>query len=333
MQIKKYGICFWGIVTVSIFVLVISPVSAGEKDPSEVKVAVVNGVVITQDDFNKEFSSIQRQVRNTGKSLTDSELLEIKKKVLENLINRELLYQESQKQKIKIDEAAINEQLERLKKRFSSETEFQNVLSKMNLSESAIKSQFKKDMAIQQFIDKQFTQKVTVSDKESKSYYDSHPNLFKQPEQVRASHILIKVDPQSNKMQRAEAQKKIEEIQQRLKKGEDFAVLAKEFSQCPSSVRGGDLGYFKRGQMVKAFEEAAFALNPGEISDIVETKFGYHLIKVNDKRAETTISYEDIKDMLERYLKQDKIQKEIGLYVKKLKEKAKIETFLLDSDI
>jgi peptidyl-prolyl cis-trans isomerase C len=154
------------------------------------------------------------------------------------------------------------------------------------------------------------------------------PGLFKQPEQVRASHILIKVEPQADESQKAAARKKIQKIQQRLQKGEDFAALAEEFSQCPSSAKGGDLGYFRRGQMVKPFEEAAFALKPGEVSDVVETKFGYHLIKVIEKKSETTIAFEDIKDRLEQYLKQEKVQKEVSLYAQKLKEKAKVERFL-----
>jgi peptidyl-prolyl cis-trans isomerase C len=110
-----------------------------------------------------------------------------------------------------------------------------------------------------------------------------------------------------------------------LQKGEDFASLAKEFSQCPSNAKGGDLGYFQRGQMVPPFEQVAFALKPGAVSDIVETKFGYHLIKVIDKKAETTIPYKDVKEKLEQNLKREKIQKEVTLYVEKLKEKAKVE--------
>jgi peptidyl-prolyl cis-trans isomerase C len=100
-------------------------------------------------------------------------------------------------------------------------------------------------MAIDQFIASHFAEKVMVSDKEARAYYESHQESFKQPEQVQASHILIKVDPQADESQRAEARKKIEEIKQKLGKGGDFAALAKEFSQCPSSSKGGDLGYYR----------------------------------------------------------------------------------------
>ena len=327
MQAKRRR-WLWALLTALVLTLVFSPLVAAEKNPSENKVAVVNGSVITQAKFDREMRIAQRRSSSTGKPLTDSQLSAIKKETLEQLIDRELLYQESQKKGIKVDETAVKEQLETLKKRFPSEAEFKNALSKMNLSEAGVKSEFARGMAIQKLIDKEFVQKVTVSDKEVKAYYDSNPDLFKQPGQVRASHILVKVDPRGDASQKAEARKKIEKIQQKLHKGEDFAALAKEFSQCPSSAKGGDLGYFKRGQMVKPFEEAAFALNSGEASDIVETRFGYHLIKVVDKKPKSTITYEDVKDKLGQYLKQEKVKKEVSLYIEKLKQKAKIERFL-----
>jgi len=321
---------FWVFGAALALALTSSPALAGEKQTPQGKVAVVNGSVINRVDFDREVNRVQQRLSRMGKPLSDSQLSEIKKEVLENLINHELFYQESQKQGITVDEVAINEKVKKLKERFPSEAEFKSALSKANLSEDAIKSQFRRGMAIEQFIDKEFVEKITVSDKESKGYYDSHPDLFKKPEQVRASHILIKVDPGEDESQKVEARKKMEEIQEKAQKGEDFAALAKKFSEGPSSAKGGDLGYFGRGQMVKPFEEKAFALKPGEVSDIVETRFGYHLIKVMEKKPETTIAYEDIKDRLEQDLKREKVRKEVSLYVEKLKEKAKVERFLME---
>jgi peptidyl-prolyl cis-trans isomerase C len=316
-----------------IFVLVLVGLSelSGEEQPPEGKVAVVNGSVITRAAFERERSRIQQRLVSRGKPLSDSQLLQIKKEALENLISRELLYQESQKRGVTIDETVINEQLRKLKERFPSEDEFKSALTKANLSEAAIKSEFRRAIAIQQFVDKEFVRKITITEEESKTYYDSHPDLFKQPEQVRASHILIKVGPGADTSQKAEARKKLEKIQGRVNNGEDFSALARERSEGPSSARGGDLGYFGRGKMVKPFEEAALALRPGEVSDIVETEFGYHLIKVFDKKPQTTIAYEKIEGKIKQYLKQDKVQKEVNRYVEKLKEDAKVERFLMES--
>jgi len=145
---------------------------------------------------------------------------------------------------------------------------------------------------------------------------------------VRASHILIKVEPKAKESEKEDALKKIKEVQEKQKKGGDFAKLAKEYSQGPSNVKGGDLGFFKRGQMVPAFEEVAFKLKPGEVSEIVNTRFGYHLIKVVDKKPESTVPFEEIKERIGQYLKQQKVQKEVKQLVEKLRKEGKVETFL-----
>jgi peptidyl-prolyl cis-trans isomerase C len=186
----------------------------------------------------------------------------------------------------------------------------------------------KRGIAIEQLVDEEIVRKINVSDKEVKEYYDANLEKFKQPEQVKASHILIKVDPKADESGKAEARKQIEMIQKKVKKGEDFEALAKEYSGCPSSTKGGDLGYFGRGQMVKPFEDAAFALEPGQVSNIVETRFGYHLIKVIEKKPPTTMSFDEVKERIQRYLKQQRIREKVLAYVEELRGKAKVETFL-----
>lgn len=301
---------------------------AQEKQSSEAKVAVVNGTVISQADFDREMNMVQQRLAKTGQTINDSQKQALKMEVLERLINRELLYQASQNSGITIDETAVTEQLNALKERFPKQEDFQKALLDMKFSESYLRSQLRRDLAIKQFVDKKFAEKVTVSDKEAKSYFDSHKESFNRPDQIKASHILVKVDPQADASKKAEARKKIEEIQQKVKQGEDFAALAKEFSECPSRSEGGDLGFFGRGQMVKPFEDAAFTLEPGEVSNVVETKFGYHLIKCTDKKSKTSLAYKDVKEKLQQYLKQNRVQKEVDAYVEELRKKAKVEKFM-----
>lgn len=298
---------------------------AGETEPLESKAAVVNGTIITQAEVDSQMNMVIDRLHDSGRFPSVAELSQIRNQVLENLIARELLYQESQKKGIKADQEAVSTQFATLKAQFPNEAEFKNALGRMHLTEAELKFKIERDFAIRQLVDDQIAQKVTVSDTEMREYYDSHPERFQKPEQVRASHILIKVDPKADQLQKAEAREKITQIQKKLQKGEDFGSLAKEYSEGPSAAEGGDLGYFTRGQMVKPFEDAAFAMKRGDVSDMVETRFGYHLIKVTDKAPETTISYEDVKDRLGQFLKQRKIQQEIEPYVKTLEVKAKIE--------
>jgi len=298
---------------------------AGENQAPKGKVAVVNGAEISQEDVDRELNLARQRLLTRGKSLSDSELVELRKGVLENLINQELLYQQSRNMGIQLDEAAVQEQLKKIKGQFPSEELFKSTMSKMGLSEAIIESQLERGMAIQKLIETEFAAKATVSEKEAKTYYDRHPDFFREPEQVQASHILIKVDSEAEKSKKNEARQKIVRIQERVEKGEDFAALAKEFSEDPSSGKGGDLGYFGRGQMVKPFEDAAFALKRGEVSDIVETPFGYHLIQVVDKKPETTLAYDDVKERIERYLKNIKVEEAVKPYVEKLKKDAIVE--------
>jgi peptidyl-prolyl cis-trans isomerase C len=203
-------------------------------------------------------------------------------------------------------------------------------MANLNLTENDLKSQIRKGLAIQHLVSEHYAQKVEVTDRETKEYFDKHPELFRRPENVRASHILIAVDPQGDEASKAGARKKAEEIQAMLKQGKDFAALAGEFSDCPSSSQGGDLGYFTRGKMVGSFEDTAFSLKPGEMSGIVETKFGYHLIKVAEKNPETTVSYEDIEDKIAQQLKLQKVRGLVADHVSEVKGKARVERFLVD---
>ncbi len=292
------------------------------------KAAMINGVVITQEQFEKEMNIHLDRVLKQGQQLTEDQKAALKKNILEGLIERELLYQESQKAGIKVDDKMIEDQLATIKKRFPSEAEFKIALGNMGLTEHEVKEQIARGLAIRQLIEQQISSKVVITDLETKAYYDGNPQMFKQPEQVKASHILIKVDPGATEAQKAEARKKIDAVQQKIKDGGDFAELAKEYSEGPSKTRGGDLGYFRRGQMVKPFEDAVFTMKTNEVSGIVETRFGYHIIKVYDKKPEKTLAYADVKDKLNQRMKQEKVEKDANLYINQLKKDANIEKYI-----
>jgi peptidyl-prolyl cis-trans isomerase C len=327
MQNKRGGF-FW--LTLAIFSLafIFSPVWAEEKKPADDKVAEVNGSVITKSTFDAEMARVEGQLVSMGQAPSTSKLEEVKKEVLETLINRELLRQESRKKKINADDEAVKEQMAMLKKKFPADTEFKNWLNRMGLSEDDLRSRIAEEIIIKELIDSAIGEKIAVSEKEAKDFYDSNPDSFKQPEQIKASHILIKVDEKADESAKAEARKKIGEIQKRLQKGEDFSALAKELSECPSGASGGDLGYFGRGQMVKPFEDAAFALEAGATSDIVETSFGYHLIKSVDRKPASVVPFSEIKERLTQYLSKQKAQKEVALYLSQLKAKATVKWYM-----
>lgn len=302
--------------------------AAPEAKPLPDKVASVNGVAISGDQLSKELDIYLQRVGRPQAAMPASQLDQVRAEILDGLIDQELLYQESRKLGIQIEDKAVNEQFEAIRQRFPDESQFKQALASMQMSEMEAKQQIERGLAIREVIDRKVADKVTVDDAESKAFYDENPQFFMQPERVKASHILIKVDPSAADADKAAAREKLQDLRKQAEGGADFAELAKTHSEGPSNERGGDLGFFQRGQMVKPFEDAAFALEKDQLSEIVETRYGYHLIKVTDKQPEKKFSYDEVKERLTERLKQDKVEKEARAYIDSLKEGAEIEKFL-----
>jgi len=296
----------------------------------ERKIALVNGSAITWKNFKLELDNIIEYHSRKGKKASESDLKTIKESLLEKFIDRELMFQESKKNGINIDDAAVKMQIDKLKGKVGGKDGFTKYLKNINRTEDQLRSQIKIAMTTKQFFNQQFISKTNVNKEEAKAYYDKHLNQFVVPEQISASHILLKIDPKADKNLKKKTLQKMVEIQKKLYEGGSFADLAKEYSQCPSNAKGGELGFFSRGQMIKPFEEAAFSLKPGQVSDIVKTKFGYHLIKAASSKPETISPYKDVKGMILQYLITQKAKEKAASYLAGLKDRAKIERFSLN---
>jgi peptidyl-prolyl cis-trans isomerase C len=316
------------IVVLMAFLAVSFPAMAEETKSSLEKAAVVNGVVISQEEYAKELGFYLQRFSRQGLQLSKEQEAKLKNDVLENLIEREILYQESQKSGIKVDKKTVDEELSAVKKRFPSEKEYKNALNTMKISENEIKNQIKRKLSINKLIDTKIAQKVIVTDEESKAFYNANQNLFKKPEQLRIGQILIKLKAGADEQKKMEAMKKIKEVQAKLKGGQDFSVLAKAYSEDDdSNTNGGDLGYLTHGQMAKPIEDAAFGMQPNEVSDIIRTQLGYHLIKVYDKKPEKILAYGEIKDLLAEHMRKEKTEKEAAKYIDELMKDAKVERY------
>ncbi len=327
----KNRFCVAATLLVMFLLLAVGPASAQKASPEKTspdKAATVNGSVIPKQTLEREVRLFTDRMVRQGRQVPDVQVPVLRNEILDSLIDQELLYQDSQKQHMQVDKKAVDEKYDEIKKRFKTEQEFKDAISKMDVTEAEIRSQLKKGLAIDELLKSKVVKDIQVTEEEAKKYYDEHADQFKQAEQVKASHILIQVAPDANDEKKTEAKNKIAAVQERLKKGEDFAAVAKESSEGPSKSKGGDLGFFQRGQMDKAFEEVAFALEPGTVSDVVETRFGYHIIKVDEKKPETTLSFSDEKDKIEQFLKQQKTREKIEAYLEDLRKKAKIDKFI-----
>ncbi|MBW2366788.1 MAG: peptidylprolyl isomerase [Deltaproteobacteria bacterium] len=299
---------------------------AQEKVPAQQNVATVNGNDILKRIYDHEVNMAMSRQR--GAQVDSAAVENLKKMILDMLINTELLYQESHKKGIRVSETDLSNRMAGILKNFPSEDEFRNVISQRGLIEGDIKHKIKQELAIQTLIDKEITASMTVSDADVRSQYDARPELSTVPERVQASHILIKVAPDADGAKKEAARKKIAEIKKQLSNGQDFAELAKTHSECPSSANGGNLGLFARGQMVKPFETVAFSMKPMEVSDLVETPFGYHLIKVMDHQTGGRVSYDQASAQIQKRMRAERVSRQVKAYIETLRETAEIEMLL-----
>lgn len=173
----------------------------------------------------------------------------------------------------------------------------------------------RKEILIKAYLRKEIEDTVKVTDEDAKKYYDANKEKFKEPEKINISHILVDNE--------AEAK----DIMAKLKSGAEFATLAKERSKDASKEKGGELGFIAKGQTAPEFEQAAFALQPGQISDIVKTQFGYHIIKVSEKQPEKLMAYDDIKDQLKQMMLAGKQKESFEMLLKDLRDRNKVVVY------
>ena len=299
-----------------------------ENAGSPAQVAIVNGKTISNQDYQAELVLYKQRLQSQGMQIPENMQDQVRTEVLNQMIGRELIFQQTQKSGIEVDSAQVDSELTAIKERFGDPEAFQAALNKMNMTEGKLKDQIVERTAIRSFIEKEIVSKIQVSDEEANTFYKDNPNYFKRPEEVHAQHILIKSNKEDDEKKKEASREELMKIKKRIEAGEDFGELAKAHSQCPSAQNGGDLGSFGRGKMVPAFEEVAFGLKANEVSDIVETQFGYHLIKVLEHRQASTVDLEEARPRIVANLRNQKIQSEVNTYVEKLRGEAKIETFL-----
>lgn len=299
------------------------PEEATKKSPTD-PVVKVNGSTITRGEMDRAMKVLAAQGQPGGHGAPATKPSE--DAVVDQLVAAELLFQAGEKLGVADLDKQVADKVAQGKAKFPDNAAYENALKSADLTPKGLEALLRKDIVINNLVEKEIVPKVKVTDEEAKKFYDENKEkLFKKPEQVKASHILCGVDPKATKEDKEKAKEKAEKLLKEVKAGKDFAELAKANSTCPSKAQGGDLGFFGKGQMVPAFESAAFAMKPGEVSNVVETQFGYHIIKVTEKKDAGSASFDEVKDRINEYLKNQKIQKGVLDYIANLKEKAKIE--------
>lgn len=294
-----------------------------EADPAEV-VAKVNGKDITEGDVQKVMKMFMKQMggRIPPEQMSTA-IPRIRERIVEELIMRNVMLDAVSKEGISLSDAEFAEVKAELSEELPPGTTIESYMAETGTTEAEMREQ----MAVRKMIMAKAEALAKPTDEEIQAFYKENKDGFSQGETVTASHILIKVEPTDDAAAKAAKRERLEGLRKQLNEGADFAEIAKANSDCPSASAGGDLGSFGRGQMVPAFEDAAFSQTVGTVGDVVETQFGFHLIKVTEHNTAKALEFDEVKTRISDILYSQKQQDAVKEYVDGLRSKASIERF------
>jgi len=293
-------------------------------------VAVVEGHEIKKADLDTFLEDMLARQGIPASQLPEEQRLQAYHMVLDDMIVERLIADRAVSEKVSDEDVAA--QFDKLKARFGSEEELKKQLEKAGETEAKVKTGIREQLQQQHWMDAQVKGKADVTEADAEDFYKKNPDKFKSPEQVRASHILITVPEGAKPEVVAAKQKAAQAIADRVKKGEAFDKLAKELSEDPSAKQNsGDLDFFTKEQMVPEFSNAAFGMKKDQISDPVRSSFGFHIIKVTDRKDAETVTLEKAKPRLMEYLKKQKRTEVLEKIVQEIKAKADIKINLPDA--
>ena len=294
-------------------------------------VAKGKGVEVRRAQLDEKVIRLKAQAAGRGQSIPPEQMAMVDQQVLDQLIQVQLLQAKSTAADKAAGKALAEKRFEEAKTRLGSEETLNRQLKLMGATREEVLAEWTDSATAESVLKREL--KVTITDEEVKKFYEDNPARFEQPESVRASHILLMTtDPKTNaeltEAQKTAKRKELEGILKRARAGEDFAALAKEFSEDPASKEKGGESKFARGQMppeLLAFESAAFSLNTNQVSDIVTTKYGYHIIKLSEKIPAQKVAFAKAAPDIKDGLTQQALQKQFPEYLAKLKKEAGVE--------
>lgn len=265
-------------------------------------VAKVNDQEISALRFERYFAEyLEDQGRALGSIRNPKAYKQLRQKALDALIDRELLWQESIKRGVVVSDAEVQSQVEQMRAAMGGAEKFARRLEDAGFDEAGFAEYTRHELAAQQTF-AQLTQVAEPDEKEVRAFFDKHRSEMSQPETVQARHILIKVAQGADAAAIEAARLRLVEMKLKISQGADFASVARTGSEDASASAGGELGYFPRGRMMPAFEAAAFALKPGEVSEPVRTPLGWHLIQLENHLEAADVSEAQGLEMVRAYL-------------------------------
>jgi len=296
-------------------------------------VVTVNGETITHGEI---MQSTQQRMMQMSRQVPPQQLSElyprIYQEISEMMVANILLGQAAEKSSLAVSDEALAEAVTQFESNIPEGQTLAELLAENKMEMDELKGNMRKQLLVGKLVEEKTSDVEEATAAEAATFYTENTDSFKVPESVAASHILIKSTPEDTDETKAKKKEDLAVIHEQILAGGSFEELASEHSDCPSSEQGGSLGTFGRGQMVPEFEEAAFGMTAGDISDIVETKFGFHLIKVTEYQKESVRSLAEVKDQIQAYLTAQKKQEALMAYIGELKKSAEVVAHRPDFD-
>jgi parvulin-like peptidyl-prolyl isomerase len=291
--------------------------------------ARVNGVPIPAERVDRQYEELLRERRiHLARMNNPAQAKSIKREALDQLIRVELLHQEGSANGIAVSDAELDRVLTEFRAGFRNPEAYRRRIETLGYDEPGWRAQLRKTLVGDRYAERIVEREVKVSDEDIAGFYELNARLFKRDEQLRARHILVAVPPNASAEAREEARRKIEGLATRVRAGESFDELARWHSDDPTRQWGGELDAFGRGAMPRPFEEAAFALKPGEVSAPVATPKGWHLIKLEERLAASTVPLEAARERIRGHLRTTRGKEAIEREVEQLRALGKVEVLM-----
>lgn len=292
--------------------------AAGEKI-----VVSVNGVNITEAEVQMTVENLMRQKLYHGP--TNEKREQLRKPAIDYVIERELLYQEAKRLGLSMKKSEIKEVFSKDKESFKNKKAFNNALKKQGLTEEGYKKIIEEELLSREFLKQEVEEKINLSEGDLEDYYNKNKGKFLIPSKMRLREILISIPSEATEEEGMERKKKAQELFDRLRAGEDFSEVAYNYSEDAYRVKGGDLGFVHKGRLLPELDDAAMKLEVGEMSGLIETTSGFHIIKLEEKTPEKQLSFSEAKDSLKKELETKKHKELKETLINRLKEKAVIK--------
>ncbi len=299
-----------------------------ELPPGDGPVAMVNGAPVPREAFNRVFVQTLERYQRAQHDVKPALRERLKDNIVQRLVEQAIIEQRAKKMEVALDPGEVEASWQQHKSRYGSEEAFTAFLERAGTTAEDVRETFAHN-ALREALFSRVAAGVEVTDEEIKSFYEENRSRYDEPEMVRASHILLRVPPDATDAMKSAVKAKAETIRaEAVKPKADFGALAREHGEDPTRERGGDLGFFPKGRMVKAFEDAVWKLKPQQVSKVVETQFGFHIVKKLEHKPASRKQLGDVAEQIAAALEAKKKSEAVRNAMAEWRAEAKIEVLL-----